>query len=203
MNAEKTKSSDVLLIQRANSNGHGLFIESWNYSDRYNHAIGLVIDGQKIKMIESCEGDSDQAWPPSPPLQQVYKQDIDGDPAILGVGMAGKSHFSSSFLLQDVDTIALAVDSACLVKDDQSHLENELPFLGTTYQKDSQVRFVFSNNGQNIVSIQHENHSDVTLQMFTDGEMVSCDDAAGLRIFPKEYESKKATQWNYRIRLLT
>ncbi|MEM9644444.1 MAG: hypothetical protein AAF989_05585 [Planctomycetota bacterium] len=58
--------------------------------DRYVHEIS--VDG--IRAAASLDGDSDQDWPPSPPLQQLSLENLDGRDVILGVGAAGKSHFS-------------------------------------------------------------------------------------------------------------
>jgi hypothetical protein len=65
--------------------------------DRFRHVIGLSSAGEFRPLIASVEGDASQAWPPSPPLQQLHVESRgeQGDVALL-VGMAGRSHWSLS-----------------------------------------------------------------------------------------------------------
>jgi hypothetical protein len=60
--------------------------------DRFQHTISL--DG--VPAAASIEGHSDDPWPPSPPIQQLVPQQIDGRDVLLGVGAAGRSHWSVS-----------------------------------------------------------------------------------------------------------
>lgn len=54
----------------------------------------LFVDS--LRVGTSIEGDPEETWPSSPPLQQLSLEEIDGSKAILGVGAAGKGHWSIS-----------------------------------------------------------------------------------------------------------
>lgn len=65
--------------------------------DRYHHAIYGVCLGEAVLLAESVERDAVSPWPPSPPLQQLHKQQRDiGGEVLFATGMAGKSHWSGS-----------------------------------------------------------------------------------------------------------
>jgi hypothetical protein len=89
--------------------------------DRFIH--GVFLDG--VEVGSSIEGGEHDAWPPSPPIQQLSFEQIDGSDVILGVGAAGRSHWSISVEL-DRDGL-IKFDLACRCKD-------EVGFLGSTYQ---------------------------------------------------------------------
>lgn len=75
--------------------------------DRWGHAI--LIDGQMV--LTSAEGTPEEAWPASPPLQELHEQALaDGRRAIFGVGMAGRSHWSLSVT---ADGDRLVFEAAC------------------------------------------------------------------------------------------
>lgn len=81
--------------------------------DRYGHAIGRFAGGEFLPLISTVEGDASQAWPASPPLQQLHieSRGAAGDVALL-VGMAGRSHWSLS-VEPDVEAAAVVFDAAC------------------------------------------------------------------------------------------
>lgn len=60
--------------------------------DRFEHR--LLLDHTEV--ARSVDGDADEPWPDSPPLQQLSLEAINGQPTILGVGSAGRSHWSIS-----------------------------------------------------------------------------------------------------------
>ena len=60
----------------------------------------------------SVEGDQGSLWPPSPPIQQLSGQQMDRSLVILGVGAAGRSHWSVS-IERDRDPSAVLFDVAC------------------------------------------------------------------------------------------
>lgn len=108
-------------------------------ADRWIHKFELVHDeGIRIELLKSVEGDSESNWPPSPPLQEINRHDLGSGAALLGVGMAGKSHWSSSI---SADNDAIIADLACLVKDPSDSANR---WIGSTYQlapsADIQVR---------------------------------------------------------------
>jgi hypothetical protein len=86
--------------------------------------------------VPSVEGSAEQAWPPSPPLQQLSIERIGDADAILGVGAAGQSHWSISVeVTQEHERYALKFDLACRFK-----LAPE--WLGSTYRGSEQLRFL-------------------------------------------------------------
>src|ERR1044072_2775417 len=67
-----------------------LSIEFLWLSDRFQQVISIVAaDGQRQQLLESIEGSSDDAWPPSPPLQSLTIEDRPASRVALLVGMAG------------------------------------------------------------------------------------------------------------------
>lgn len=88
--------------------------------DRFIQRIYL----DDIEVGGSIEGGQQEPWPASPPIQQLLTQEIDGSTAILGVGAAGRSHWSISAELQEG---AIEFDVACRCKGDAR-------FLGSSYE---------------------------------------------------------------------
>jgi hypothetical protein len=84
------------------NDGHKLRVEFFKSGDRYAHRLSAVVadDGGRetvVPLAESVEGDNDDPWPPSPPLQSLSIEELaDGRTAALLVGMAGRSHWSAS-----------------------------------------------------------------------------------------------------------
>lgn len=76
----------------------------------------------------SIEGDAEDSWPSSPPLQQLSLEDINGSSVILGVGAAGRGHWSIS-VEKDTqrDGASIKFDLACRSKE-------QPPFLGSSYR---------------------------------------------------------------------
>ena len=92
-----------------------VFSKTPDNTDRWSHQIFLIDGDQENVLLTSIEGDGEQTWPASAPLQDISHHDLPGGEAILGVGMAGKSHWSASVSVQQ-DT-AIFFDMACLVKE--------------------------------------------------------------------------------------
>lgn len=86
-------------------------VSIWS-EDRYATELQCH-DGQVfLPCWSSHEGTSEDAWPPSPPLQQLVAEDGGGAPVLLGVGMAGTSHWSLSYSLSS-DQQTLIMEAAC------------------------------------------------------------------------------------------
>ena len=81
--------------------------------DRYGHQLSF--DGKVVG--SSIEGDAAENWPTSPPIQQVSLEQIDGRQMVLGVGAAGRSHWSISVGPCPDDDNALKFDLACRCKE--------------------------------------------------------------------------------------
>ncbi|MCA9262551.1 MAG: hypothetical protein KDA60_01835 [Planctomycetales bacterium] len=63
--------------------------------DRYSHWLGWQWEDTCHPLLTSCEGTPDHHWPTSPPCQELQEHEGPaGVDALLGVGRAGKSHWS-------------------------------------------------------------------------------------------------------------
>ena len=61
------------------------------------HRIALVVGSELHELLASVEGDDQEVFPPSPPLQQWALTELGGGrQAALLMGMAGRSHWSLS-----------------------------------------------------------------------------------------------------------
>ena len=91
-------------------------VEFYWYHDRWAHRIS--IDGQPV--WESLEGPratlapgiSDR-WPASPVFTEIMPTETASGPAVLGVGLAGRSHFSASLTAAAEIPDTLLVELAC------------------------------------------------------------------------------------------
>lgn len=93
--------------------------------DRISHGIFLRDDHGEIELARSREGTPSDTWPCSPPLQQLVADTLtDGVQALLGVGLAGKSHWSASIHVEP--TGRLVIDMAC-------RCSPEFQYLGSRY----------------------------------------------------------------------
>jgi hypothetical protein len=86
----------------------------------------------EIEVGKSIEGDADESWPTSPPLQQLSLERINNAPVNLDVGAAGTRHWSISLELDSDDPSAFKFDLACRCP--QPHT-----FLGSRYQLSKQL----------------------------------------------------------------
>jgi len=82
---------DPAMISLTTREGRTRIEFQWR-GDRYIHRIMK----DQMEMAHSVEGDAYEVWPPSPPLQQLSLESIDNSPTVLGVGSAGRSHWSLS-----------------------------------------------------------------------------------------------------------
>lgn len=94
--------------------------------DRFKQ--GIFLDGASVG--DSVEGGQQQPWPPSPPIQQLLPQQIDGSTVILGVGAAGRGHWSISVELAGDNAIKFELACRC---------QERAEFLGSTYRLDDSV----------------------------------------------------------------
>lgn len=94
--------------------GGALRVRFMRIGDRYAHFIDAC-DAQGFHpVLESVEGTTtDDAWPPSPPLQDLHiEQRPGGVQVALLVGRAGRSHWSLSIAL-DASSHTILFDAAC------------------------------------------------------------------------------------------
>ena len=140
-------------IECCDTQGIGLFLQSVWKDDRYGHTIGILIDGVLHQVLKSCEGTSENFWPPSPPLQQVHKQKVDENPVLLALGMAGTSHWSASFLLTHNDNIELTIEMACLPRKSDDLPDFDQQMLGVTYEVDNAFKIEHDANSSKDITI--------------------------------------------------
>ncbi|WP_417739857.1 hypothetical protein [Rosistilla oblonga] len=81
--------------------------------DRFGHAIEQLRGGKRTLLLETLADSAAVPWPANPPLQQASLETIDGRLAILGVGLAGTSHWSISMETLAGDSQGLRIDCAC------------------------------------------------------------------------------------------
>jgi hypothetical protein len=92
--------------------GHGLSVVLSRIGDRYRHEVLITTDQARV-MLASLEGTSDQAWPPSPPFQELHTHQSNGSiDAVLLIGRAGRGHWSASIEV-DHSQEAVLFDIAC------------------------------------------------------------------------------------------
>lgn len=203
-------------IELVDANGHGLFVDCVWRKDRFVHTIGVVADGNKTPLLRSDEDVPDQLWPCSPPLQQISKQLIDGAPALLGLGMAGKSHYSTSFLLTETeDGLQLLIESACSVHDDVRRDEADQICLRSSYQPFADVQLTTSSTDSQSVLVQKPNDGGTlagikveALNGTLSGTQANSSDpdnsdslTESLQVSPVDCLQEKTTQWSCRVQL--
>jgi hypothetical protein len=94
--------------------------------DRWTHDV-LGADGTRWRSIEETAVGDDPRWPASPVLVELSALDTPAGRVILGVGLAGRSHFSASVGPDPAAPDRLRFDLACRVNEPP-------PWLGSTYR---------------------------------------------------------------------
>lgn len=85
-------------------------------ADRIAHVVQSIEDGSFVTWLESVEGTADEAWPASPPCQEIHFERREGDRQLaLSIGMAGQSHWSVSVEL-NAEGDRATFDVACRVR---------------------------------------------------------------------------------------
>ncbi len=81
--------------------------------DRLAHEIGTLDGDSFYPVLESIEGTPADAWPVSPPMQQIVEESIGASlcPVLLGVGLSGNGHWSIAIESQYASS--LKFDVAC------------------------------------------------------------------------------------------
>jgi len=109
------------------------FIKS---ADRLAHCIGLQtsseVSGGFLPVLESIEGDAKEAWPASPPMQQIVQEFIghNSAPVLLGVGLSGNGHWSGA--VEKTSAGSLKLDIACKSSKPASCLGSQYRVVGVT-----------------------------------------------------------------------
>jgi hypothetical protein len=92
--------------------GHGLRVEFVRIGSRWAHRIWAVQPEASVVLLESVEGEDDQAFPPSPALQQLALQTVASGRVAMLLGMAGQNHWSLA-VESCVDSPRVRFDVAC------------------------------------------------------------------------------------------
>jgi len=94
--------------------------------DRWGHEVTL---GGRIllRSVEGAAADGDPRWPRSPVLTEVMIVEVAGGAAVVGVGLAGRSHFSAAFRADPRRADTLVCELAC-------RIQERPEWLGSTYE---------------------------------------------------------------------
>ncbi|MFM8635946.1 MAG: hypothetical protein ACKOEX_14250 [Planctomycetia bacterium] len=94
--------------------------------DRWSHEVS-VGEGHVWRSVEGPRAaDGDDRWPASPVLVELSPIETASGPAILGVGRAGRSHFSASIGADPIHPGHVRFEIACRVAEPPA-------WLGSTY----------------------------------------------------------------------
>ena len=107
-------------------------------NDRFAHQILIRSADRWLPILDSVEGTAADAWPQSPPWQQMVEESIgpQGDNVLLGVGLSGNGHwsvaigkkkFKNSSAKDGEIQIGLHFDIACKISKGAA-------FLGSTWR---------------------------------------------------------------------
>lgn len=94
----KPPGTDTISLETSDLN-----LQFSRHGDRY-HLRTLIGDNL---IFDTHDGSDEEAWPAAPPLQQLYQQMLPTGPAVLGVGAAGRTHWSASFSVREAGLIWL------------------------------------------------------------------------------------------------
>lgn len=94
--------------------------------DRWGHRV-LVDGAPRFVSEEGPTATGDDRWPVSPVLTEVALVAAAGGPAVVGVGRAGRSHFSLSITRHPTIPDAVVVEAACRIHEPPG-------WLGSTYR---------------------------------------------------------------------
>lgn len=95
--------------------------------DRWRHVVALA-DGSRLESVEGPRNSAaDPRWPASPALTEVSFIGAAGRPAIVGLGVAGRSHFSVSVAAHPDRPDTLLFEVACRIQEPPL-------WLGSTYR---------------------------------------------------------------------
>jgi hypothetical protein len=84
--------------------------------DRWEHELRLS-SGRVWQSVEGPGPDGDARWPASPPIVEVSRVTAGQAPVLLGVGRAGRSHYSLSVAAVANEPDTLLFDVACRIQE--------------------------------------------------------------------------------------
>lgn len=188
--------SDILILQ-TNHSGANLKLVFEHQADRWVHRLVLTDEETETIVLQSLEGNAEQLWPPSPPLQDASHHSLATGEAVLAVGMAGKSHWSASFSIDDGMILA---DLACLIK-------NQPPPNTDAIASQYEI-------GQNVNATCHENgctrlqigSCQIDIQSVSDSDWATGSKIENQKFIlcPLELSNMpgQPTRWGYRLNLI-
>jgi hypothetical protein len=94
--------------------------------DRWRHAV-MTAAGRLDSLEGEVDDRRDARWPASPALIEVSLAEAAGGPAVLGVGQAGRSHFSLSIRPCPERNDTFLFEAAC-------RIHESAVWLGSTYR---------------------------------------------------------------------
>ncbi len=127
--ADREPSASISPAQRSRpplilTAGRTSVVFTW-HGDRWRHSVS--IDGVPFATSKEHTADGrDRSWPASPPLVELSLLETPTGPAILAVGLAGRSHYSASIVPHPVEPDTLLMEIACRIKEPPV-------WLGSTY----------------------------------------------------------------------
>ena len=126
-------------------------------------------------------------------MQEINLHELPTGPAVLGVGMAGKGHWSASYSIEiDEEQPAIKCDLACLLK----QLQADGQWLGSTYLIGDDVRIETENQQVRFTVSGH------SFALTADPEYASIEIAERqIKIVPKKLSDSKtvATRWLFSV----
>ncbi len=129
----ESQSRQSTIIESIDPNGNGVRLELDWLTDRFRHRISGLHCRKSIEILTSVEGDQEEEWPLSPPLQEFNDPTIVSDfnqgQARLAIGSAGSAHWAVSVeAVENTGELpAITFDVACRTR----HIPK---WLGSTYR---------------------------------------------------------------------
>ncbi len=177
-------------LEAIGTDGLGLQVVFFRNGDRYAHRIEVLDGNVPLVLMESREGDDQDEWPLSSPLQQLsIESRPDGRQVALLVGMAGQSHWSAS-VTADSNERSLLFEMACRTKDSPANLSN-------SYHINADMQPIAAND--NLIQWPQVSLSSklATLQL------VASTGAIQVRARTTEVEGLRTVQWSYKLKTLS
>jgi hypothetical protein len=100
---------------------------TWS-GDRWRHTIGSPAGPAWTSVEGPAAAGDDPRWPASPVLVEVSLVEAAGRPAVVGVGLAGRSHFSLCVTPHPAGGERLLFEAACRIHESAG-------WLGSTYRE--------------------------------------------------------------------
>jgi hypothetical protein len=146
-----------------------LSVEANRIGDRFDWRIlWEPLSASALPLLQSVPSPIDTAWPPFPPLQELAQESHSDTEVLLGVGMAGKSHWSVSVdRRQPPHQPAMVFDFAC-------RLSGSPAFLGACWMLGEGLHaippaslnlpWLLRRNATTIATLTPDNHTSLRLE---------------------------------------